>query len=237
VTSQVVIEPMTEGFIVWRCLHRGPLSKETIETWPADGPDWERRRAINVPLLTKLIRTYGTCAMVARDGERVVGVLRFYPKWLFEQAKSGLCCIQQDFPAGPSRELVETRFAPLEEIEDKTLTVHCMMTGSPLQSENPYQRKGIGTRLAHGLVAWGAARGWRGIEATAYEGLDILYANTGQAGAPFWERLGFELVRTEKEPALEEDSAFVRKIRDEARAARLDPQKISNKYLMRLELR
>ena len=76
--------------------------------------------------------------------------------------------------------------------KDKTLTVHCMMTGSPFQTENTYQRKGIGTRLAQGLVAWGTAQGWRGIEATAYEGLDILYANTGQAGVPFWERLGFE---------------------------------------------
>ena len=233
--SQVVIEPMTEEFILWRCLHRGPLSKETIEAWPADGPDWERRRAINMPLLTKLMRTYGTCAMLARDGTRVVGFLRFYPKWLYAHMKAGLC-MQQDSPEGPSEDLVEERFAPLEEIEDKMLTVHCMMTGSPFQTENRYLRKGIGTRLAQGLLSWAEAQGWRGIEATAYEGLDILYANTGQAGVHFWERLGFQLVRTEKEPALAEDNAFVRKMREEARAVKIDPEKISNRYVMRLEL-
>lgn len=235
-TDDVVIEPMTEGFIVWRCLHRGPLSKETIETPPAEGPDWEQRRAVNVPLLEKLIKTYGTCAMLARDGDEVVGSLRFYPKWLFSMANAGLC-MQQEFPAGPSDRLIEARFPPLDEIEDKTLTVHCLMTGSPFQKENPYQRKGIGTQLARALVDWATANGWEAIEATAYEALNIFYENTGQAGKRFWERLGFKLLRTEVEPALDDESEFVRRARDEAVARGLDVAKIKNRYVMRLELR
>ena len=29
--AKVVVEPMTEEFIVWRCLHGGPLSRGTID--------------------------------------------------------------------------------------------------------------------------------------------------------------------------------------------------------------
>jgi len=32
--KDVVIEPMTEDFIVWRCLHGGPFSCKTIDQWP-----------------------------------------------------------------------------------------------------------------------------------------------------------------------------------------------------------
>ena len=31
--ENVVVEPMTEEFIVWRCLHGGPLSCKTIDLW------------------------------------------------------------------------------------------------------------------------------------------------------------------------------------------------------------
>ena len=79
--EDVVVEPMTEEFIVWRCLHDGPLSRKTIDLWPeAYRMLLERYRDRNVPLLRKLIQTYGTCAIVARDGDQVVGQLRFYPK-------------------------------------------------------------------------------------------------------------------------------------------------------------
>lgn len=236
--DNVVIEPMTESFILWRCLHRGPLSKETIETYPADASmGWDAHRAINMPLLEKIIQTYGTCAMLARDGEQMVGSLRFYPKAIFSMEGAGIgLCLQQAFPAGPSERLAETAFPPLDEIEEKTLTVHCLMTGSPCQKENPYQRKGIGTRMVRELIRWAQKNGWRCIEATAYEDVDIIYANTGQGGKSFWEKLGFRLVNTEIEPAFEEENQFVKTMKEQAAAQGLNPEHIKNKYTMRLDL-
>ena len=233
--QDVVIEPMTEDFILWRCLHGGPLAGRTIEVWPADGPDWSKRRAVNLPLLRKLIQTYGTCAILAKDGDLVAGSLRFYPKWLFSMVDAGLC-LQQDFPAGPSEDLAEMRFVPLDEIEDKALTVHCMMTSSPFQDENPYQRKGLGGRMVRTLIDWARPRGWLAIEAAAYEDLDVLYANTGQAGKRFWQKLGFRLADTAVEPAFEADNDFTRKMREQAAAKGLDPAAIKSRYTMRLDL-
>ena len=68
-TDDIVIEPMTEEFIVWRCLHDGPLTRDSIDRWSPEStlplPAWRER---NIPLLVKLTRTYGSCAMLARIG-------------------------------------------------------------------------------------------------------------------------------------------------------------------------
>ena len=54
--EDVVVEPMTEEFILWRCLHGGPLSCKTIDQWPETREmgtiPWERYRDRNVPLLS-----------------------------------------------------------------------------------------------------------------------------------------------------------------------------------------
>jgi hypothetical protein len=34
--DEIVIEMMTRDFILWRCLHGGPLTRETIDKWTTD---------------------------------------------------------------------------------------------------------------------------------------------------------------------------------------------------------
>jgi hypothetical protein len=101
--DDVAIEPMTEEFILWRCLHSGPLSCGAIDQWPSDSQaDWERFRERNIPLLKTLTRTYGACAILARAGDRIVGQLRFYPRIVWKMEGAGELCLQQDRPGGVS---------------------------------------------------------------------------------------------------------------------------------------
>ena len=238
-TAKIVVEMMSENAILWRCLHRGSLTIDSIERYDREGDTPSAKfRARNLLLLRNLINTYGTCAVVARVGDRFVGHLRFYPRAVRELAERGLgMCLQQEFPYGPANDFGRTRFPPLEEIEHKVLLVHCMMLTSGGPEEESFRRKGIGTEMARRLIAWATANGWHAIEATAYVGLPIVYAISGQAGGGFWEKLGFRLVRTDREPVLEEESDFVLKMRDEARVRGLDPATIRNKYTMRLDIR
>jgi N-acetylglutamate synthase-like GNAT family acetyltransferase len=235
--EDVVITPMDKSLLLWRCLHSGPLSPENIDAWPPNNVvPWEACRMRNLPLLDKLTNAYGACAMLARDGDRVVGTLRFYPKAISEMPEAGQMCLQQIYPAGPSAELVEKPFLPLHEIADKTLSVHCLMVGSPQQKDNTYQRKGLGSRLVRELIAWAQAQGWEAIEATAYEDVPIIYEITGQAGRRWWERLGFHLVKTDIEPEFLRENEFVQVMRQQAAALGLDTAMIQNKYIMRIEL-
>ena len=237
-TEQLRVEMMSRKAILWRCLHGGSLTADSIEKKNDEEaiPRLEFRTR-NVSLLTNLIDVYGSCAVVVRAGNRFVGHLRFYPKTICEVTESGPgMCLQQEFPYGPAQDFGRRKFPPLARIEDKTLRVHCLMLTPAEPGGESYRRKGIGTRMARTLVEWASENGWRAIEATAYEGLPIVFDITGQAGRSFWEKIGFRLIRTDREPALEEESDFVLRMREEARARSLDPAMIKNRYIMRLDL-
>jgi len=238
--SDVAVEMMSSDFILWRCLHGGPLTMETVDR-PEPHPrvPWERLRPRNLALLTKLTQVYGSCVVIARDGGRIVGQLRFYPKVVCEMAAPGPgLCMQQTFPNGPADDFAQNDFPPLERIADKTLVVHCLMTGSPQQKENPYQRKGLGSRLVRALIAWARDSGWTAIEATAYADLPSIYGVTGSAGKTFWEKLGFSVVETGVESAFVEDGAegFVRALLNEVAERGMDAATAKAKYTMRLDL-
>lgn len=57
---------------------------------------WARYREWNIPLLAKITRTYGACAILARAGNEIVGQLRFYLKAIVSLENAGGLCLQQD---------------------------------------------------------------------------------------------------------------------------------------------
>jgi len=100
--ENVTIGPMSADSVLWRCLHSGPITTGSIDSWDmADGMPWAELRARNVPLLRKLADSYGAYAIVARDGDRIVGQTRFYPKAICALEGAGQMCLQQEYPAGP----------------------------------------------------------------------------------------------------------------------------------------
>jgi hypothetical protein len=238
--EDVVVEPMTEEFIMWRCLHDGPLARDTIDQWPsASTMPWECYRDRNTPVLMKLTRTYGSCAIIARDGDQIVGHLRFYPKFVCDMEGAGGLCLQQDSPAGPVEDFADSDFPDPAQKEDKTLVVHCLMTGSFERKENPYQRKGIGTRMVRALIEWAKVNGWERIEADSFEDIPIIYDITGSAGHTFWEKLGFHLVDRHPHPELQDRSQFVEfvtTLEEQAKSIGLPPETARDRLVMRLDL-
>jgi GNAT superfamily N-acetyltransferase len=236
----VVVEPMTEEFILWRCLHGGPLSRDTIDQWSStDKMPWKRYRDRNIQLLMKLTRTYGSCAILARDGDLIVGHLRFYPKAVCDMEGAGGPCLQQDPPGGPAEDFAGRDFPDPAQIEDKTLGVHCLMMGSSLQKENPYQRKGIATRMVRALIEWAKANGWERIEADSFEDLPIIYEGTGSAGHTFWEKLGFRIVDRHIHPELEDPRKlpqFVETLEEQAKSIGIPPERARDRLVMRFDL-
>lgn len=238
--ADVVVKPMDESFLLWRCLHGGPIGPATIDAVPDDGlcgpVPWGELRRRNPPLLAALTRAYGSCAMLAWDGDVAIGFLRFYPRAVTAMAGAGGLCLQMAHPDGPADGFAASAFPPLTSLTDRTLTVHCLMTGSPSQASNPYQRHGLAGRLVRALAAWGRERGWTAVEATAYEDLDALYQITGQAGRRFWERLGFVVALQDKEPEAGFGDDLLRLIRQQAVAAGLTAADANNRFTVRLPL-
>jgi len=239
--DNVIIEPMTEDFIVWRCLHSGPLSRESIDRRSStDKMSFDHYRERNTSLLEKITKTYGACAIVAREGEEIIGQLRFYPKAICELEGAGGMCLQQDHAAGPTEDFADSDFPPPSLIENKTLVVHCMMTGSSQQKENPYQRRGIGTRMVKALIEWAKANDWERIEADSFEDLPIIYEITGSAGHTFWKKLGFHLVDRHPHPELQDRSQFsefITTLEEQAKSIGIPPERANHRLVMRLELK
>lgn len=238
--EDVVVEPMTEEFILWHCLHGGPVARETIDqSHSGDTIPCVCYRDRNTSLLVKLIRTYGACAILARDGDQIVGHLRFYPKSVCDMKGAGGLCLQQDFPAGPAEDFADSDFPETTQIEDKTLVVHCLMTGSSQQKENPYQRKGIGTRMARALIEWAGVKGWQRIEADSFEDIPIIYEITGSAGHTFWEKLGFHLVDRHLHPELQDRSQFgefIKTLEEQAGTIGIPLERARDRLVMGLDL-
>ena len=238
--EDVVVEPMTGDRVLWRCLHGGPLTLHTVDHWPsADKMEWERYRERNLPLLRKIAKIYEACAIQARDGDNIVGLLRFYPQAICGMNGAGGLCLLQDPPASPTEDFADNDFPAPARIEDRTLVVHCLMTGSPQQEENPYQRKGIGTRMVKALVQWAGANGWERIEADSFEDIPIIYEMTGSAGYRFWENQGFRVVDRHPHPELQDRNKFtefITKLEKQAKAVGISPERARDRLVMRLDV-
>ena len=235
--GELVIEMLGADFVPWRCLHGGPLTRESIER-PEPNPqvDWRAARARNVPILRAIAETYGACAVAVREGDAIVGMLRFYPAAVRAMAGSMGFCLQQPFPYGPPEDFGAVRLPPPEDLEDRTLSVHCMAVGRPGAGDDPLRRKGLGTRMAEALIEWARPRDWRAIEASAYTDLDTLYAISGAAGRTFWEKLGFRVAATGVEPELQKESDILAAMRREAETKGIPFDRLADKFTMRLEI-
>ena len=113
------------------------------------------------------------------------------------------------------------------------------MTGSSLHKENPYQRKGIATRMVRALIEWAKASGWDRIEADSFEDLPIIYEGTGSAGHTFWEKSGFRLVDRHLHPELQDRGKlpeFIATLEQQAKSAGLPPDTARDRLVMRLDL-
>jgi hypothetical protein len=235
--DRLTVKTMREDFILWRCLHAGPLNPRTIGH-PPENPevDWPYVRARNIPLLRKLTRIYGACAITACDGDDVVATLRFYPKalCLFETGGGAAFCLLQHPPAGPPENLSLRELPPVQDLADKTLFVHCLHVAAPAEEAGRFRRQGLATRMARELIEWAAREGWSAIEAMSYEELPLLYGISGVAGRRFWRRLGFEVVHEDTEPGISGD--LEEKPRREAVSVGLPLGDVTKRYTTRLEL-
>jgi N-acetylglutamate synthase-like GNAT family acetyltransferase len=113
------------------------------------------------------------------------------------------------------------------------------MMGSPQQKENPYQRKGIGTRMVRALIAWAKANGWERIEANSFENIPIIYEITGSAGHTFWDKMGFHLADRYPHPELQdrnEFAEFVKTLEGQAKSIGILPERARDRLVMRLDL-
>ena len=146
---------MNKDFILFCCLHGGPLSPSSIEK-KCSIPKGQSNR--NKKLLARLIDTYGSCAMLAMEGDSVVAHARFYPQTIYNQFK--FCC--QDPNHAISQEMVEMKLPPLANPAERILRITCFFV------HKDYQGQGMCHKLIDAILEWAKSNAWKSVRCFAY---------------------------------------------------------------------
>lgn len=215
----IEIKPMDESYILVTCLHHGPVdptssapagddaviehpshpwSDETIRELAArhamisHGVGGEHQREF----MREMIQRYGTCAILAWDQHKVVGLIRFYPMRV-----ARLIAATHTHGFSP---VLDCTAACEPQDDEGTLWVQCVMTCFPYVDSDGAKkagaRRGLGLRLARELVCWAKANGWERVVKVAHCDLDWFYGIQGGGGKAFWRKAGFEVAGTLYQP-------------------------------------
>ena len=154
----MIICPMDKDFILFQCVHCGPLSPSNIGTKTMNiAGTLKEQFERNKKFLTRLTDTYGSCAMLAIDGNSVVAHARFYPQILLD--KINFCC--QDPKYAITQEMVEMYLPAIENPADKILKIDCFLV-----NEN-YRGQGLSHALIEGILDWAQSHDWKTVRGFA----------------------------------------------------------------------
>jgi GNAT superfamily N-acetyltransferase len=181
------------------CLHGGivPLSRlpELAERTGFED-EFELEPGVHARLLRALGHRYGATGLVALDGDRIVGLLRFYPRAL-KGAIGRLC--PQDEPY--ARRLAGLDVAGLPETGDlqpRSIQIDC------LQVIPEYRWQGIGHTLIERTIAWARENDWHEIYATGMQHILPLMSWSGQVSAQSLQKQGFQVIGQDLDPEIRE---------------------------------
>ncbi len=146
---------MNKDFILFCCLHCGLLSPSSIEE-KCSLPKGQSNR--NKKLLARLIDTYGSCAMLAMEGDSVVAHARFYPETIYKQFE--FCC--QDPNHDITLEMVEMKLPPLANLAERILRIACFFV------HKDYQGQGLSHKLIDAILEWAKNNAWKSVRCFAY---------------------------------------------------------------------
>ena len=146
---------MNKDFILFCCLHCGLLSPSSIEEKCSLAEGQSNR---NKKLLGRLIDTYGSCAMLAMEGDSVVAHARFYPEAIYTQFK--FCC--HDPNHAITQEMAEMKLPPLADSADRILRITCFLV------QKDYRGQGLSHKLIDAILDWAKINAWKSVRCFAY---------------------------------------------------------------------
>lgn len=179
--------PMQKDFVLFRCVHLGPLSPSNIEKMSVNAPNLSKEQFDrNKKFLARLIDAYASCAMLAIEGEFVVGHVRFYPQIICNTCQ--FCW--QDPKYAITQQMLEMDLPRIENRADRVLRIDCFIV------HKDYRGRGLSHALLDGVLEWARAHDWRTVRAWA---CPDNYWLASQICAPMlrtYAKHGFQKVRT-----------------------------------------
>jgi len=198
------IRAMGEDFIVWRKMFTPPLTAGNMETadpeYLAEGRA-DGRFEVLKEYFRRQIRIIGSCAVLAWDGDGVIGKMRFTTREMWDAVlqAGGCICVDNERTAPALRTFTAEQLDRLLASESRTLYISCFNVG---HSDARYQGQGIATAMIEFLKHWARERGWRRLEAWSVPDVVPEAALGGQIlRRSAWERRGFRVAEEKRASA------------------------------------
>ena len=151
----------------------------------------------NKKFLARLIDIYGSCAMLAIEGDFVVGQARFYPEVIFDLAgQKHICCQDPRFAA--TQQMIKMDLPTIQNPANRILRIHCWLI------HKDYLGRGLSHALLDGILEWALSHSWKLVR--AYAGPDNYWV-ASQACAPMlrtYIKHGFQKTKTVPSSELKE---------------------------------
>jgi len=109
-------------------------------------------------LLARLIDAYGSCAMLAMEGDSAVAHARFYPEIIYNQFE--FCC--QDPNHSITQKMVEMKLPPLVNPAERILRITCFLV------HEDYRGQGLSHKLIDAILEWAKNNAWKSVRCFAY---------------------------------------------------------------------
>lgn len=176
---------MDNQTLLCRCMHGGSvplaLASDTIP---------QVSQSVIERFLRKMVDSYGSCGVMALDGDTIIGVLWFYPLWIKEKF-GGVVCIQGENYETLSHFGLNT-IPGKEELPDRILWIECLMVVRSVIVD--YTGRGIGKGMLEYLLGWAKENQWSRIRAQAIADIKPLMLWSGMYTVSRYQALGFEVV-------------------------------------------
>jgi len=151
--------PMGKDFILFRCLHNGPLSSSNIEAKSMNiGSLTKEQLGQNKKFLERLVNAYGSCAILAMEDDYVIAHARFYPQIIYDQFK--FCCHDPNYPI--TQEIVEMELPLLKNQAERILRITCFFV------HKDYRGQGLSHKLIDAILKWAKNNNWKSVRCFAY---------------------------------------------------------------------
>ena len=137
--------------------------------------------------LRALCREYGSCGVMAVDGDSVVAKIRFCPLSFSDTLSPESLCVQMEKEARLIASFDVETLTPKDALPSKALCVLCFQVASS------YRGRGIATRMLETLIEWAKENGWEEIHSKAIQHIQPLLDLTGMWSVERYRKLGFQV--------------------------------------------
>jgi GNAT superfamily N-acetyltransferase len=223
----IEIRAMGEGFIVYRKMYVPPLTPDNIgKVNPGDWAEHlekfgdRRWRKLIEEFLRKHIQVIGSCAILAWNGDGVIGKMYFTTKEMWDAFRAADCwfCVEHETMPEFIQSLSDERIEALLASPSRTLQMLCFNIG---HQDERYHGQGIAKAMVRYLQQWARERGWRRLVMESCPDITpsiVLGEHVLRRGT--LERLGFHVA--EEQPAPPKEAEHRLKVINELAAGKTD---------------